>query len=138
MSFFPFINPPVQEIKTELPLYTEIAWDFKENVPVVENGEFKVVEGNEAIKVWVLKTLLTNRYEHLIYSFDYGVELSELVGQKYTRNLTEMEAKRYIEEALQINPYITGIEVTDVSFIDDKLTVNISLETVYGQTEVIL
>lgn len=136
MSFFPFINPPIQEIESELPLYTEIAWDFKNNIPIVENGEFKKVEGNEAIKVWVYKALLTNRYEHLIYSFDYGSELSELKGQKYTRELTETEAKRYIKEALEINPYITEIEIVDVSFIDDKLTVNIQLETVYGKTEV--
>lgn len=138
MSFFPFINPPVMEIKSELPLYKEIAWDFKKNIPIVENGEFKIVEGNEALKVWVLKALLTNRYEHLIYSFDYGNETKEIIGKNYTRELTEMEVKRYIKEALEINPYITGIEVNKISFIDTKLTVNVQLETVYGTTEVIL
>lgn len=139
MSYFPFVeNIEVEEVENDLPIYSEIAWDFKENVPIVENGEFKKVYENEAIKVWCCKALLVPRYDYSIYSFDYGSELMDLIGKAYSKSLTKVEAKRYIEEALLINPYITEVEITDVSFIDDKLTVNISLETVYGKTEVIL
>lgn len=138
MSFFPFIDTSLQEENTDLPLYVEIAWDFNKNIPIVENGEFKLVEGNEAIKVWVRKAILTNRYAHLIYSFDYGSELTELIGDKYTKGLTKMEAKRFIEECLQINPYIRSIEITDIGFINENLKVKIQLETVYGEAEVII
>ena len=61
MSIFPFISPPPNlENLNEYPTYREIAWDFKKNEPMIENGEFKIVEGNEAIKTWVYIALLTH------------------------------------------------------------------------------
>lgn len=137
MSYFPFVeNIEVEEVENDLPIYSEIAWDFKENVPIVENGEFKKVYENEAIKVWVIKALLVPRYNYPIYSFYYGSELMDLIGKAYSKSLTKTEAKRFIEEALLINPYITDVKVTDVSFKGDKLTVNVNIDTIYGQTEV--
>ena len=139
MSFFPFINPPPNlEALNEFPTYKEIAWDFKNNQPVIENGEFKIVEGNEAIKVWIYLSLLTPNKQYPIYSWDYGSEVKELIGKNYTKALTEAEAQRLIEECLLINPYITDIQVTDTSFKDSILTCNIKVTTIYGDVEVSL
>ena len=70
MSLFPFISNNVDEVKVNnnFPLYREIAWDFEKDTPVIQNGDFKIVEGNNAIKVWVYKALLTPRYNYSIYS----------------------------------------------------------------------
>lgn len=139
MSFFPFINPsPNLEQINEFPIYKEIAWDFKKNEPIIENGEFKIVEGNEAIKVWIYLSLLTPNKQYPIYSWDYGSEVKELIGKNYTKALTEAEAQRLIEECLLINPYITDIQVTDTSFKDSILTCNIKVTTIYGDLEVSL
>ena len=139
MSFFPFINPPPNlEALNEFPTYKEIAWDFKNNQPVIENGEFKIVEGNEAIKVWIYLSLLTPNKQYPIYSWDYGSEVKELIGKNYTKALTEAEAQRLIEECLLINPYITDIQVTDTSFKDLTLTCNVKATTIYGDLEVSL
>ena len=139
MSFFSFINPsPNLEVLYEFPTYKEIAWDFKNNQPVIENGEFKIVEGNEAIKVWIYLSLLTPNKQYPIYSWDYGSEVKELIGKNYTKALTEVEAQRLIEECLLINPYITDIQVTDTSFKDSILTCNIKVTTMYGDLEVSL
>lgn len=139
MSFFPFINPPPNlEALNEFPTYKEIAWDFKNNQPVIENGEFKIVEGNEAIKVWIYLSLLTPNKQYPIYSWDYGSEVKELIGKNYTKALTEAEAQRLIEECLLINPYITDIQVTDTSFKDSTLTCNVKVTTIYGDLEVSL
>ena len=98
MSIFPFIsNIEDEKIDNSFPLYKEIGWDFKRDIPIIENGEFKVVEGNEAIKVWVYKALLVPRYQYSIYTWDYGTELLSLIGKAYTPQLTKSEAKRYIE-----------------------------------------
>lgn len=41
-SLFPFFGDTVTtETEEELPLYREVAWDFKNNIPIVEKGDFK-------------------------------------------------------------------------------------------------
>ena len=139
MSLFPFVTYKDDMVKdNSFPLYKEVAWDFKKDIPIIENGEFKIVEGNEAIKVWVYKALLVPRYQYSIYSWDYGSELMDLIGKAYTPQLTKSEAKRYIEEALKINPYILEVDVLDIDFKDSTLNANINLLTIYGESEVIL
>ena len=138
MSLFPFISNNVDEVKVDnsFPLYKEVAWDFEKDTPILENGDFKIVEGNNAIKVWVYKALLTPRYNHSIYSWDYGSELMDLVGKAYTPSLTKEEAKRYIKEALLINPYILEVTVVDTSFNNGLLSADIKIVTIYGESEV--
>ena len=139
MSLFPFISG-TDEIKVDnsFPMYKEIAWDFKKDTPIIQNGDFKIVEGNEAIKVWILKTLLINRYEFEIFSWDYGSELISLIGKAYTPSLTKEEAKRYIKEALEINPYIINIDVVDVSFSDSILRGEVKIKTIYGEDDLLI
>lgn len=137
MSIFPFISPPPNlENLNEYPTYREIAWDFKKNEPIIENGEFKIVEGNEAIKTWVYLALLTPNKQYPIYSWDYGTEVKELIGKNYTKALTKAEAQRLIEECLIINPYIVEVQVIDAIFKENTLTCDIKIATIYGDLEV--
>ena len=133
MSLFPFISNNVDEVKVDnsFPLYKEVAWDFEKDIPILENGDFKIVEGNDAIKVWILKTLLINRYEFEIFSWDYGSELMDLIGKAYTPSLTKEEAKRYIKEALSINPYILEVNVINTDFKDGLLSADVKVKTIY-------
>ena len=137
MSYFPFISPPPNMEKIEeFPTYKEIAWDFEKNEPIIENGEFKIVEGNEAIKTWVYLALSTSNKQYPIYSWDYGSEVKGLIGKNYTKALIEAESKRLVEECLLINPYITSIDVIDTVFKDSTLYANIKITTIYGDMEV--
>lgn len=137
MSLFPFISNAAEvKVDNTFPLYKEVAWDFKRNIPIIEKRDFKIVEGNEAIKVWVYKALLTPRYQYSIYTWNYGSELLSLIGKAYTPQLTKSEAKRYIEEALKINPYILEVNVLDTDFKDGVLSASIKIVTIYGESEV--
>ena len=139
MSLFPFVTYKEDMVKDNtFPLYREVAWDFKRDIPIIENGYFKIVEGNEAIKVWVYKALLVPRYQYSIYSWGYGSELMDLIGKAYTPQLTKSEAKRYIEEALKINPYILDVNVIDTDFKDSVLSANVRITTIYGESEVVI
>ena len=139
MSLFPFVTYKEDMVKdNSFPLYREIAWDFKRDIPILENGDLKIVEGNEAIKVWVYKALLVPRYNYSIYSWNYGSELMDLIGKAYTPQLTKSEAKRYIEEALKINPYILDVNVIDTDFKDSVLSANVKITTIYGESEVVI
>ena len=137
MSLFPFVTYKEDVVKDNtFPLYREIAWNFKRDIPILENGDFKIVEGNEAIKVWVYKALLVPRYNYSIYSWNYGSELMDLIGKAYTPQLTKSEAKRYIEEALKINPYILDVNVIDTDFKDSTLSANVKIVTIYGESDI--
>ncbi|MCC0627418.1 DUF2634 domain-containing protein [Clostridioides sp. ES-S-0108-01] len=138
-TIFPFIGVPEDYIlpKTEeLQIFREVAWNFEKDEPILEKGDFKIVECNEAIKIWVYKCIKTNKYEHEIYSWDYGTELSELIGQKYSKELAESEASRYIKESLLVNPYILDVNVENTKFTDNLLSVDIQISTIYGEVEV--
>lgn len=138
MSLFPFFgDSAVETANTEsLPLYREVAWDFENNIPIVEKGDFKIVEGNEAIKTWVYKTMKTERFRYKIYSWDYGSELESLIGQSYSPNLTKAECIRYIREALLVNPYIRNVSNVAVTFDRGHLFIEAKIDTIYGEAEV--
>lgn len=140
---FPFISgiDEVEDVELELTettleMYREVAWDYVNDTPIIENGDFKIVEGKEAIKVWIYKALKTNRFEHEIYSWDYGSELNELVGYQDTNNLIKTESERYIKEALLINPYILDVKINDVKINDSILNANVIVNTVYGEVDI--
>lgn len=138
-TIFPFIGVPEDYIlpKTEeLPIFREVAWNFKKDEPILEKGDFKIIEKNEALKVWIYKCIKTNRYEHEIHSLEYGTELLELIGQKYTKGLTESEASRFIKEALLMNPYILEVNVKSANFKSDILSADIKVSTIYGEVEI--
>lgn len=56
------------------------------------------IEGIEAIKQAVYLILSTERYKHIIYSWDYGVELVDLFGKPIPYVMAELP--RRIKEAL--------------------------------------
>lgn len=139
MSLFPFISANEESVildKKELPLIKDVAIDFKTGSPLIENKSFKIVEGKEALKVWIYRALKIDRFQYLIYSWNFGSELSDLMGKGYTPALTRSEIKRYIEETLLINPYITSLDVLETSFSDSVLKARIKVQTLYGQLEV--
>ena len=140
-SFYPFIDflAEANISKSEnkpLPLYREIEWDFKNDHPLIENNEFKIVEMNEAISVWIYNAIKTYRYAFSIYSWDFGCEIDTLLGQNYTVDHTKAEVSRYITDALMINPYILSIEKIIVDFDGDTLHVDVRVITVYEELEV--
>ena len=93
----------------------------------------RIVEGKEAVKIWAYKALKTSRYMHLIYSWDFGNEIEDLLEGQASREFLEDEAKRLIEDCLSLNEYITGIENIELIIDNDKLTVSFTINTIYGE-----
>jgi hypothetical protein len=120
----------------ELPIPKEYAWDFEKNDFILKDGKFIIVEKNEAIKIWIWKALNTTRYRYLAYTWNYGNELEELIGKSLSRSAIESEAKRYVEEALMINPYIQGIENFNVEFDESIMHVSFTSRTLYGEVDI--
>lgn len=135
MSIFPMIDPgPAADSGGQaLPLCREVAWDFVHDVPIFRGGEPVVVEGKEALKVWIWRALRTPRFKYEIYTWAYGSEFESLLGQAYSDSVKTAEAPRYLRECLLINPYIKAVKDISVTFESAVLTVRGTADTIYGE-----
>lgn len=138
-SLFPFIDATIADAEAStdgVSIPKEYQWDFKNSDFVLENGKPVAVEGNEALKIWIMKALQTPRYRYLAYSWAYGHELENAVGQGLSAEAARAEVERYIKEALTVNPYITGIKDIEVAIDGSKASVNFTAETDQGEVEI--
>ncbi len=134
MSVFPFMTGgSATSSANALPIFREYAWDFEHDCFIYRDGKHVIVEGKEALKVWIYKTLKTERYRHPIYSRSYGVELEQYQGKRTNNDETEMEVERYVTEALLVNPYIRRVVSIDHTCEKDVLSMDITLDTEYGE-----
>ncbi len=94
------------------------------------NTEKNIIEGMcdeaEAIKQTIYCILNTERFEHLIYSWDYGVEFKNLIGEKSTYVIPEVE--RLIKEALMQDDRIE--DITDFEFTQSKNTITAKFKVI--------
>lgn len=90
------------------------------------------VEGLEAMKQAIFKILNTERYQYLVYSWNYGSEFQDFFGMPVTYVCPELE--RRITEALTWDKRIK--DVTDFSFdtTSQRGTViaSFTVHTIYG------
>ena len=138
MSIFPFINPDALEAEQsdELPLFQEYAYDFENNRLLLRNGNTYLVEGNEALRIWIVKALATERFRYTAYDSDYGSEIDTLVGGQLSGDIATSELKRFIIETLMVNPYIE--ELSNFKFAQSGSGVSIEFDcaTVYGKEQI--
>ena len=119
-------------------VYTDVAWDYIKDMPIYKNGEPVLVTGQEAVKSWAYRALKTRRYAQIQNSWDYGNDMYLLIGQPWQKETKIAEAKRYVEECLSQNPYITSISDFTADFNNDTVDITFTLETVYGDTQITL
>lgn len=83
-----------------------------------------------AIKQAIYKILNTERYQYLIYSWNYGVELQELFGQPLPYVYPEL--KRRITEALLADDRITDVSDFEFSHRRGEVSCKFKATTVRG------
>lgn len=79
-----------------------------------ERVDGKIVNEVEAVKQAVYKILNTERYKHIIYSTDYGVELADLFGKPIPYVLPEIP--RRITEALLVDDRIKRVDNFELDY----------------------
>jgi len=136
-NIFPEITVPEATIlpQDEIISYgKELAFDFATGEFILEDGKPKVVEGIEALKVWIEKALRTARYRWPIYTFNYGCELEDIIGLDIPRSVLESEVKRHIREALVYDDRIEDVRDFIIERSGDQLKVTFTVVTVLGDT----
>ena len=139
-SIFPSFVEEVKAIEQNqnntLPVAKEIAIDFNTGNPIIKNGDYVIVEKNDAVAVWCYYALKIAKGRFLAFTNNYGSELEEkIIGKQYNSD-TYSKVKRIVEDCLLVNPYIKSIDNVQVDF-DDRLTIEIELTTVYQKGVVI-
>ena len=130
MSLFPFMRNDVEEIQL-IATYKEYEFDFNTNTLTG-----KLLERKEALKMWIYKALLTPRYIYPIYSWDYGQDLDELIGQGYEVDYIKSEVERRVRECLLVNKRITRCHNFDIIFMNDTLQITFTAETIFGEVTI--
>lgn len=95
----------------------------------------RIVHGLDAVKVWAWLALCTNRYTYEQYSFDYGHDLSDLIGTVHSQEYLESEVERIVKDTLMVNENIIDATVTDFNLDNEKLTVNVTISTKWGEID---
>lgn len=139
MSIFPFFTEvnEQEEIEEELPVFREYGYDFENNCLKTDaEGNTIIVEENEALKIWIFKTLMTARYRYVTYTDDYGSELDDLTGVGLSYDIITSEIQRMITEALIYSPYITAVKDFNFQKLSSGIKVIFTVSSIYDDLEI--
>ncbi len=88
------------------------------------------MDGKEAVRQAVFKMLNTERYDFPIYSWNYGVELQDLMGQPIACVTSELV--RRITEALTQDERIEGVSAFSFSVKRGAVACRFTVHSIYG------
>lgn len=92
------------------------------------------VDELEAMHQVIYKILNTERYQYIIYSWDYGIETLDLFGEPISYVCPEIE--RRIIEALIQDDRIESVDNFEFDYSEKgKLHVTFNVHTIYGDLE---
>lgn len=86
-----------------------------------------------AVRQAMEKALRSQRYQYVIYSWNYGVELSDLVGRPTAQALPEI--RRRITEALTQDDRIRSVDAFSFETKRGRVTVSFTVHTVFGELQ---
>lgn len=91
-------------------------------------------DGLDAIKQTIYLILNTERYQYIIYPWNYGIELMDLFGEPVTYVCPELQ--RRITEALTQDERILSVDAFsfDVS-VKGKVHVTFTAHTIFGEVD---
>lgn len=108
-------------VEEEIKYGKEWAYNFEENKFIMKNGTPVIVEGVEALKIFIVKAIRTTRYKYMAHSWDYGCELEDIIGKSLPIELVKSETQRVIEEALIFDSRIKSVFDFNIKYEGEKL-----------------
>ena len=136
MAEWDILNVTTTPIEENLPVFKQYAYDFEKNEFLFDgDGNMILLEGNEALAVWLVKMLKTARFTYLAYSDGYGCEVYEWMGKVTKKQFAISEMRRLLTESIMTNPYIKAIDAIEFNHDQrgNRLDIEITLSTIYGK-----
>ena len=101
----------------------------------IENGRIRgKANGLESVRQAIYLILRTERYAYLIYSWNYGAELKDFIGQPREHALSGI--KRCITEALLQDDRIAAVDGFAFETKGKTVHATFTAHTIFGDTEV--
>lgn len=121
-------------INNQIDANTVVNYQASNTFRVRYESDYKLLEmcdDIEAMKQAIFKIINTERYKYLIYDWNYGIELNDLIGKPIPYVYAEIE--RRIKEALLTDNRIK--EVTDFRFSNNggDVLCLFTANTIYGE-----
>ena len=132
-----FLNQSVVQGNTIYPLYKEMAISYPEAATLDDGTDIKVVEGIEAVKVWVYKNFKTWRNKYNLYSSSFGTDLYNEIGFLYNETIKQQLMYAEIIESCSVLPYITNVSdfLTVANMETGSVSISFKVTTIYGNYE---
>ena len=100
----------------------------------IDKGRIRgMTDEADAMLQAVYLILSVERYQYPIYSFNYGVELADLIGQP--KDYVMSEAKRRITEALTQDDRIESVDEWAFETTKKSVIVTFVVHTIFGDIE---
>ena len=129
MTYLDEVGADREELEQEG--FCEYAYDFENNTLKTKNGRHYYVYGNEAMKIWIYKAMISSRFKHSAYTDKFGTEIYSLIGEVISSKFKEAEIKRYITEAVMVHPFMVSINKIDMKPYKSGLIVDVYYTTVF-------
>jgi hypothetical protein len=100
-----------------------------------ENGRIgPIIDGDLALRQFVIKAIMTARSRYLIYDDEYGSEIEDLIGADVTEAFLQEEIPRVIREALIYDDRIADVRDFVVRREGDGVFVEFTVVKTDGDT----
>lgn len=100
---------------------------------IQENQVIGYVDGLEAVKQSVYCILNTERYDWMIYSWNYGVELKGLLGKPM--GFVKSKLKKRITEALMQDDRIQSVDAFSFDIDGRRLEASFTVHSIFGEIQ---
>ena len=122
--------PKVNELlNTTIELETQPSKNFK--MYLIEEVVSGTITDLNAMEQVIYKILNTERYQYLIYSWNYGIELNDLLGEAVSYVCPEIERK--VTEALIQDDRILSVDSFSFDItVKRKVQVTFTVHTIFG------
>lgn len=118
------------EIDTNLNIVTKSQPSKTFKLNISKNKVVGTVDEIEALKQTIFLMLSVERFENLIYTWNYGVQTSDLIGEDYSYVCSELKSR--ISAALVYDDRINSVDSFSFSKNKENLIVSFVVNTIYG------
>ena len=118
------------EFDTDFDIVSQPSYTFKLNSDENIKG---FVDDLQAVKQAIYLILNTQRYQYLIYDWDYGVEFDDLIGCE--KNYARVQIQSRITDALLQDDRIEAVVDFEFETKEKSITAYFVVKTIFGDVE---